>query len=344
MTISPPIRWGVLGCARVFERRMIPAFASAEGSLLAAVASRSQEKADLVAARQGIPRAYGSYEALLDDDTIDAVYIPLPNDLHWEWTLKALAAGKHVLCDKPAALSYAAATEMAFAAHRAGLRLQEGFMYRHHPQHLRLQEIIASGEIGEAVHTHSACTYLADLSHRENIRWNPSQGGGALLDVGVYPVNAARFYFHAEPTAVFATAILDSETGVDMHTSAVLEFPGGRTATIVGGFDQAFSTRLEISGSAGSAASSRAFQVGESGVSLHIAVGDAARTEAFPHCDQYAHEVEHFAACIRDPAKPLWPAEDGASQARVIEALCRSAAEKRRVLLEEVTDSGMLTP
>lgn len=328
------IRWGVLGCARVFERRMAPAFRAAEGSALTAVASRSQEKADQIAAKYGVPHAYGSYQALLDDESIDAVYIPLPNDLHQEWTLKALAAGKHVLCDKPAALSSTDAAEMASAADRANLRLQEGFMYRHHPQHERLQEIIAGGEIGEPVHIHGACTYPADLSHRDNIRWNPAQGGGALLDVGVYPVNAARLYFGAEPTAVYATATLDEESGVDLHTSAILEFSGGRTASIVGGFDQAFSSRLEIVGSLGIAVCSRAFQVGENGVSLIIASADETRTETFPHCDQYAHEIEHFAACIRNPAAPLWPAEDGAAQARVTEALCLSAAEKRRVTLE----------
>ena len=328
---------GVLGCARVFERRMVPAFAAANNSTLAAVASRSQEKAEMIAAKHGIPRAYGSYQALLDDSTIDAVYIPLPNDLHRKWTLRALQAGKHVLCDKPAALSYADARGMATAATSAGLRLQEGFMYRHHPQHTRLGEIVVSGEIGEPVHIHGSCTYLADLSHRANIRWNLEQGGGALLDVGVYPVNAARLYFRAEPVAVFATATLDEETGVDLHTSAVMEFPGGRTATIVGGFDQAFATRLEIVGSKGIVTCGRAFQVGENGVQLSVTVQDTVRTESFPHSDQYADEVAHFVDCIRDPQKTLRPGEDGAAQARVTEALCRSAREKRRVLVEEIT-------
>jgi xylose dehydrogenase (NAD/NADP) len=337
MTTTPMIRWGVLGCARVFERRMVPAFAAAEGNMLVAVASRSQDKADQMAAKHGALRGYGSYEALLEDDSIDAVYIPLPNDLHREWTLRALAAGKHVLCDKPAALSYADAVTMASVAEKAGLRLQEGFMYRHHPQHTRLQEIVTSGEIGNPVHIHASCTYLADLSHRDNIRWNPSQGGGALLDVGVYPVNAARLYFRQEPLAVFASSTWDTLTGVDLHTTAVLEFPEGRTATIVGGFDQAFSTRLEINGSKGTAVCGRAFQVGENGVPLSVTVAEELRTESFPHCDQYAHEVEHFAACIRDASQPLWPAENGTAQARVTEALCLSAREKRRVLLDEIT-------
>lgn len=330
-----PIRWGVLGCARVFERRMVPAFAAAEDSTLVAVASRSLEKAEQTAAKHGIPRAYGSYEALVNDSDIDAVYIPLPNDLHCEWTLRAIAAGKHVLCDKPAALSYTDAKAMASAARRAGLRLLEGFMYRHHPQHTRLQQIIADGEIGEPIHIHGHFTYPADLSHRENIRWNPAQGGGALLDVGVYPVNAARLYFGSEPVAVFATATLDTETGVDLHTAAVLEFSEGRTATIVGGFDQAFSSRLEIVGTKGIATCGRAFQIGEQGVQISVKVADD-RTESFPHHDQYADELEHFTDCIRKPDKSLWPGEDGVAQARVTEALCRSAHEKRRVLLEEI--------
>ncbi|MBC8101374.1 MAG: Gfo/Idh/MocA family oxidoreductase [Cytophagales bacterium] len=336
METERPVRWGVLGCARVFERRMVPAFSAAAGSTLAAIASRSLEKAALMATRHGIPHAYGSYEALLEDPRIDAVYIPLPNDLHREWTLRALAAGKHVLCDKPAALSYADAAQMANAARQAGLRLQEGFMYRHHPQHLRLRERIACGEIGAPVHIHGACSYLADRSNYDNIRWNPAQGGGALLDVGVYPVNAARLYFGAEPVAVYAAAALDAQTGVDLRTSAILEFSGDRVASIVGGFDQAFQTRLEIIGTGGIAVTERAFQVGDSGVTLSVRIGDSPHTEPFPHCDQYARQVEHFTDCLRDQAKSLWPGEDGAAQARVVEALRRSASEKRRVRIEEI--------
>lgn len=336
MGTSETVRWGVLGVARVFERRMIPAFQAADGNTLIAIASRSQEKAEQAAARFGIPHAHGAYEALLDDPEVDAVYIPLPNDLHCEWTIRALQAGKHVLCDKPAAFTAADARAMANAAQSAGRRLQEGFMYRHHPQHIRLQEIIASGEIGDVVEVRGVFTYTADRSSRTNIRWNPAQGGGALLDTGVYPLNAARYFLAAEPVAVMAVAARDPEFGVDLHTTALLEFPEGRTATLTGGFDQAFATRLEVSGTKGAVCAQRAFQVGEKGVTLSLCAGDAEREERFPHVDQYALELEHFAACVRNPARSLWPGEDGAAQARVVEALRRSATERRRIELSEV--------
>ncbi len=316
---------------------MVPAFGrAAESARLFAVASRSQSKADEVAGNCGAERTYGSYEALLSDPDVEAVYLPLPNDQHAEWTLRALAAGKHVLCDKPAALNYADAERMANAAQDANLRLMEGFMCRHHPQHARVKEIIASGEIGEVVHFHGVFTYPSDNS-AGGIRWqSQTNGGGAFWDVGVYPVNLARFFF-GEPDAVFAAPVWDDETGADRHTSAVLEWTEtGRTAQIVGGFDQAFASFYEITGSRGSVRAERAFQVGENGVTLTIRTSgangkDEIRTEAFPHIDQWAEEIRHFSECVRDASKPLEPGENGLAQTRVTNALVRSGREKQRV-------------
>ena len=238
------VRFGVLGCARVFERRMAPALKSAGNATLHAVASRSQEKATATAEKHGAARAYGSYDALLADPDLDAIYIPLPNDQHAEWTVKALAAGKHVLCDKPLALSVAEAEWMAGEALASGLRLMEGFMYRHHPQHQKVFEVLRSGAIGEPVHFRGIFTYPATADHA-GIRWNPAQGGGAFLDVGVYPLNAARWLFGSEPTEAKVIAVRDPSTGVDIHTAALLAFPESRTASIIGGFDQAFTSRYE---------------------------------------------------------------------------------------------------
>lgn len=333
--MAAKVRWGSLGCARVFERRMVPGFRAAENAELVAVASRSREKADATAARYEIPRAYDSYEALLADPEIEAVYIPLPNDLHAEWTIKALDAGKHVLCDKPAALSYADAVTMRYHAHKAGRRLMEGFMWRHHPQHARVAEILASGEIGSLVHFRGSFTYTA-APDPTNIRWKPEQGGGAFLDVGVYPCNAARLFFSLEPVAVSASSVLDPETGVDRHTVVLMEFADGRTAYALGGFDQPFTTRYEIIGSLGSITAERAFQVGDSGVTLTIRVGDDTRSESLPHVDQYEREIAHFSECIRNPEKPLLPAEDGVAQTRLVEAVRRALLLRRRVTLSEV--------
>ncbi|MBC8143565.1 MAG: Gfo/Idh/MocA family oxidoreductase [Armatimonadetes bacterium] len=330
MTNTDPVRWGVLGCARVFERRMIPGFAAATGdATLLAVASRSAERAQTVAAKHGIPRAYDGYDALLSDTNIEVVYLPLPNDQHAEWTLRALASGKHVLCDKPVALSLTDAEAMASAANAAGLRLQEGFMYRHHPQHERVREVIASGEIGEPVHFRGAFTYTANLD-APNIRFNTEQGGGALLDVGVYPVNAARWFF-GEPVAVTAASRLHPETGIDLHTTVLLEWADGRTGAVIGGFDQPFTTRYEIVGTKGGVTAERAFQVGETGVSFTVRVGDTERTESFAHTDQYGAEIAHFSRCVRGANRSLAPGENGAAQTRIVEAIRLSARENRRV-------------
>lgn len=341
--MTEPVRWGVLGCARVFERRMVPGFrGAAEAAALIAVASRSEEKARACAERHGIPRAFGSYDALLADPEIEAVYIPLPNDQHREWTLRALAAGKHVLCDKPGALSYADAREMAQAARAAGLRLMEGFMYRHHPQHARIAEVVASGEVGEVTHFRGTFAYPA-APDPANIRWQRERGGGAFLDVGVYPLNAARLHFGAEPVAASAVFTLDLATGVDKHSVALLEFEDGRTAVIEGGFDQVFTSRYELAGGAGVVTAERGFQVGEAGVTATVRTGDppaGVRAENFPHVDQWAREIEHFSRCVRDPARPLAPGEDGEAQAAAVEAVLRSAAERRRVEIAEVVGDG----
>jgi predicted dehydrogenase len=315
---------------------MAPGFAAArEAATLVAVASRSKDKAEATATRHNVGRAHGSYENLLADPDVEAVYIPLPNDQHCEWTLRALEAGKHVLCDKPGALTYADAVRMASAARAAGLRLMEGFMCRHHPQHARVAETVASGEVGEAVHFTGTFTYPAEYAPGA-IRWSREHGGGALLDTGVYPINVARLLFGAEPIAVSAVAAWDEGTDVDRHTIALLEWADGRTASVMGGFDQAFTTRYEVRGRSGVVTAERAFQVGDAGVTLSIRVGDDTRTEHLPHVDQYGREIEHFSRCVRDPSLPLWPGEDGAAQARVVEAVIRSARERRRVALEEV--------
>ena len=240
---------------------MVPAFGAVrDAATLLAVSSRSEEKARAVAARHGVARAYGSYDALLADRDIEAVYIPLPNDQHAEWTTRALRAGKHVLCDKPGALAFADAAQAAQLARSLNLRLMEGFMYRHHPQHTRITEIIAHGEIGTPTHFEATFAYPAPRDPA-NIRWNAAQGGGALLDTGVYALNAARLHF-GEPTAVSAVARIDMETGVDAHTLALLEWTDGRTACVQGAFDQTFLSAYEIRGDRGTVAAPRAFQVG----------------------------------------------------------------------------------
>jgi predicted dehydrogenase len=330
---AEPVRWGVLGCARIFERRIAPAFAAAANARLLAVASRDLEKAHKVAALSGAQKAFGSYDDLLGDPQIEAVYIPLPNDLHGLWTRRALAAGKHVLCDKPLTLTAAEARACAEDARAAGLRLMEAFMVRFHPQHAVVQQWVADGAIGVPTHLDAAFTYPAAVDPN-NIRYQPERGGGALLDVGVYGVTAARWHFGAEPVAVSVVGVIDPATGVDTRALLTLEFSQGRTASIVCAFDLAFASRYELRGPSGSLIAERAFQVGEKGVSIVLQAHNAEPVvvASFPHLDQYAREIEHFGACVRDPSLPLAPGEDGVAQAVVVDALRRSLAEGRRVV------------
>ena len=316
-----PVRWGVLGCARVFERRMVPAFGAAPEAELVAVASRSEEKAQATAEKHGIPRFFGSYDALLADPKIEAVFLPLPNDQHADWTRKALLAGKHVLCDKPMTLSVSDAEENSALARERNLRLMEGFMFRFHPQHARVKEIVASGAIGEVTRFEASFCYPA-TPDRTNIRWNKSQGGGALLDVGVYGISAAR-YFLGEPTEGHVFQTVEPESGVDLASLATFTFPGGVLASVACSFAEAFSSTYKLIGSEGSVVAERAFQIGESGVNLRVRAhnADDETVEFFPHVDSYALELSHFSACVRDPQKSLAPGEDGVMQARAVEML-----------------------
>ena len=229
---------------------------------------------------------------------------------------------------------------MAEAAGGANLRLMEGFMYRHHPQHARIAEIVASGEIGAVAHFRGTFTFPANERHRDSFRFQPGGGGGAFLDVGVYPLNAARLHFGAEPVSVAATASFDPSSGVDVHMAAVVEFPDGRTATIEGGFDQTFTIRYEIVGDEGVVMTERAYQPGEGPVPLTIRRGDDIRTEAVPGANHYVREIEHFGACVRDPNKALWPGEDGVAQTLAVEAVLRSLRERRRVEVAEEFSRG----
>ena len=222
------LRWGVLSTAAIGLKKVIPAMQASRHCDVRAIASRDAGTAEDAAGRLGIPRAFGSYEALLADPDIDAVYIPLPNHLHAEWTLRAAAAGKHVLCEKPLAMSEAQAREMVEGCARAGVKLMEAFMYRLHPQWVRVREMVAQGRLGDLLAVETFFSYR-NLDPK-NIRNVPAYGGGALMDIGCYAVNVSRMLFGAEPVRVEGAVHRDPRFGTDVLTSATLDF-GGRHAT-----------------------------------------------------------------------------------------------------------------
>jgi xylose dehydrogenase (NAD/NADP) len=226
--VTEPLRWGILGAAWIGDRAVIPALQAASGCELVAIAAREPERAAAMARRHGVGRVHGGYEELLDDPEVDAVYLPLANSMHREWTLRALAAGKHVLCEKPLALNEAEGEEMAAAAAAAGLLLMEAAMYRFHP---RMRELVASFAEERIRHVYTSFGFT--IRTAGNYRLQPELGGGALLDVGFYVADVARWLL-GEPERVEAIV---REDGVDMSCSALLGFPGGAQASLFCSFE-----------------------------------------------------------------------------------------------------------
>lgn len=253
------MRWGILGAARI-NRNIIPAIRAAEGHTLEAIASRDAAKAAAYAAEWSIPRAFGSYEALIEDPDIDAVYIPLPNHLHAPWTVRAAEAGKHVLCEKPLALTVPEVDRIAATAAAANVHVAEAFMYRHHAQTHAVRELVAGGAIGTLRFVRGCFSFTLDRPG--DVRFDPAKGGGALWDIGCYPVSYARTIAGAEPECVQATTVT-GPTGVDMSVAAVLRFPGNVLALVDASFISPFRTEIEVVGSAGTIRVAHPFKPGE---------------------------------------------------------------------------------
>ena len=223
--MASALRWGILSTANIATGKVVPGIQRADRCEIVAIASRDIDTARRVAGRLGIPRAHGSYEALLADPDVDAVYIPLPNHLHAEWTIAAARAGKHVLCEKPLAMTTADAERMIEAARAAGVHLMEAFMYRHHPSWVAVRELVASGRIGPLRAVQTWFSFYND--DPANIRNILEYGGGALFDIGCYAINLSRMLFEGEPTRVSGAIQRDPTCGVDILTSAILEFDEG---------------------------------------------------------------------------------------------------------------------
>ncbi len=327
------IQWGILSTANIGIKRVIPAILGGERGAIAAIASRDASRAAGTAARFAIPRSYGSYAALLEDSRIDAIYNPLPNHLHVEWTVKALDAGKHVLCEKPLGINANETEAIVAARDRSGKRVIEAFMVRHHPQWHRVRELVRTGRIGAVRSIQSA--FLFNMLDPNNVRNQAALGGGALYDVGCYPLVTARYLFGAEPTRVIALLQRDADLGVDTLTSGLLEFPGAGQLAFSCAFRAAAYQRVTIFGAAGRIDMPVPFTpakdfackiIIDSGKSLD---GAAAEFEQFPAVDQYGLQCDAAAAVFLGEAEQEFPIEDGIATMRCIDALYRSAASGR---------------
>lgn len=320
------VAWGILSTAKINEL-VLQGVGPSEAVKVLAVASRDPRRAEEYARLHGIERAYGSYESLLGDADVEAVYISLPNSMHVEWSIRALEAGKHVLCEKPLSRR-ADDVQAAFAtAERAGKLLSEAFMYRHHPQTRRALELIGEGAIGRLGLIRSSFSFVLDQP--ENIRLRAALDGGALLDVGCYCVNASRL-LAGEPERVFGEATLGGD-GVDVRFAGVLRFPGDVLAHFDCGLALAERDELEVVGDEGSLFLDDPWHCRNPQIELRR--GGTTERLAVEPGDPYRLELEEFSAAIRGNRPPLLGHADALGQARTIEALSLSAAEGLSITL-----------
>lgn len=314
------LRWGVLGTARI-NRAVIPAIRESSRSTLEAVASRTIDRAREYAAEWNIPLAIGSYEALLADPRIDAVYISLPNSLHAEWTVRALEAGKHVLCEKPLALSVAEVDEIARAARRAQRVAAEAFMYRHHPLTHAVQQAIRDGAIGELRFIRGAFTF--PLTRPADVRFDRALGGGSLWDVGCYPVSYACLLVGEAPSDVIGWQETTS-SGIDLAFAGMLRFPGGLMAQFDCGFRAAFRADMEIVGTTGTLRAERPFRTAPES-RLWLTNGDSTEAVPFEAEGAYDGEIRDMSAAALDGCAPRVGLAESRRTVEVITRLYASA-------------------
>jgi predicted dehydrogenase len=320
---SRTVGWGVLSTANIGRKAVNPAIQASSNGELVAVASREEGRARAFAEETGIPTAYGSYEALLEDDRIEAVYNPLPNSLHKEWTVRASEKGKHVLCEKPLALNAAECREMEAAASANGVKLMEAFMYRFHPRTEKVLETVRAGALGKLTQIRSSFTFL--LTRDDNIRWDGALGGGALMDVGCYCVNVSRTMAGREPVEVRAMANFRSP-GVDAQMAGSLRFDDGLLAHFDCALTMERTEVYHLMGTEGHLRVPNAFLPGtDEAVIERFDLENNLTTLPVPGADEYRLMVEHFADCVLNDRPVRFSAEEAALNMRVIEALYQSA-------------------
>jgi len=324
------VKWGILGNATIARTCVIPAIQKSRNCSVHALGTRFPESAAAVADKNAIVHIYDTYDAVLVDPLVDAVYIPLPNHLHLPWTMKALKAGKHVLCEKPLACNAGEARIMADAAADAGLLLMEAFMYRFHPRSLKIKQLIADGFIGTPCLVRSAfCYHIGEelLSSGDNYRLRPDEGGGALLDVGCYSVSLARWLFDAEPAQVHAQAIYHPG-GADVHIVGTLRFPGSELASFEASFTSALQQTFTVAGSQGAIELPHdAFIPWENDALFSVRERTQEKGEEYviPGADEYQLMVEHFSDAVLGNALLAYSVEDSVRNLRVLDALAKAA-------------------
>ncbi len=329
MANTGKVKWGILGVASIATRKVIPGMQKGDWSEVAAIASRDLRKAQRAAEELKIPKAYGSYEELIADPEIEAIYNPLPNHLHVPWSIKAAEAGKHTLCEKPIALNAAEAETLRAARDRYNVKIGEAFMVKTNPQWLRIREIIRSGRIGQLNMIVTIFSYFnRDVS---NVRHKTEWVGGGLLDIGCYPITLSRWLYNAEPKRVCGVVENDPEFGTDRLASAVMEFPSGQSIFSVG-TQTNYLQQMTLVGSSGrinveipfSPPPNRRMQITVAdGMEF---IGGKSMPEIIPPADQYTIQGDEFSKAIRNDTEVPVPLEDAIANMKVIDAIFRSSS------------------
>lgn len=323
------MRWGVLSTAKIGLTQVIPAIQRSKNGRVVAIASRNIENAKNVAEDLEIDTAYGSYEELLDDSSIDAVYIPLPNALHKEWVIKAAEKKKHVLCEKPVAVSLEELKEMTDACEKNGVKFMEAFMYQFHPQHQKVKDLIAEGVIGDVAMMRASFTFF--LNDSSNIRLSEDLAGGSMFDVGCYALHSIRNILNAEPVSVYAAQSNRGEFQVDTTMAGVMHFADGKLGIFDSSFDVDGQNIYEIAGSKGRITVPGSYRPDENENmegNVIVEVNGERTVHKFPG-DQYKLMVEHFAEAVLENKELYYDTEKMTNQMKVLEAVYRSSKSKQ---------------
>ena len=322
-TGSARLEFGVLGTAGIAGKAVVPAIAASDHAV-GAVASRDADRAAAFATQHSIPRSYGSYEALLDDEALDAVYVPLPNGLHGEWTKRAADAGLDVLCEKPLTADAAEARAVVDHCDRRGVTLLEAFMYRYHPRTERAVELAAT-ELDD-VRTVTATFRFPLYDRPDDVRLDPALAGGSLMDVGCYPVSLARTVL-GTPDRAYAHTGDTRDAGVDTELAGVLAYDDGRSARVASGFDTRHVERYRVDATNGWVTVENAFDApADERLELTYEIDGRHGVETFPAVDQYRLQVEHFADCVAGDATAVTDGAEAVTNMRILDALAESAA------------------
>ncbi len=323
------IRWGVLSTAKIARDKFIPAVERSQFGEITAIASRSIDKAENVANKHNISRAYGSYEELLDDPEIDAVYNPLPNDMHVPWTIRAMDLGKHVLCEKPIALNVRQTEQLvSHARTKPDVMVMEAFMYRFHPQWQMVKSLIDKGSIGHINQVNSLFTYYKD--DPTNIRTDPEKGGGGLMDIGCYCISIARWLFDHEPLRVFGSLRNHPQWHVDILANAIMDFGDGKFSSFTCGTQSFPDQYVEILGNHGRIRVNRPVNVpADMNCTIDVETENGTEIIEVVAADQYTIQADYFCRSILDHTGVPTPLEDALQNMKVIETIFKSAESLR---------------